>query len=80
MTLTVPADHASPLRWEAFAEDLRQIMINHRDIGHERFYLTEEQASRLNKYQEANILFISCLRLAYVSDRDGIENSLLLPP
>ncbi len=31
-------------------------------------------------YLEANILLTKCLKLAYVSDRTEIENSLLLPP
>jgi len=65
--------------WAVFAEDLRKIMQTHRNIGHE-WNFTTEQLKLLRRYFEANQLLVECLNLAVVSDRAGIENSLLLPP
>ena len=40
----------------------------------------DNQAFLFLDYLDTNTLFTDCLRLAYVSDRIKIENSLLLPP
>ena len=40
-------------------------------------YITEEQLEKLERYFKANLLLVNCLNLAVVSDREGIENSLL---
>jgi hypothetical protein len=53
--------------------------LSYTDIEQE-WGLTVEQIIQLQLYLEANKLLIDCLRLAYVSDRAEIENSLLLPP
>lgn len=52
---------------------------HHKSIS-TQWNLTDEQNGQFRHYLEANILLVDCLKLAYVSDRDGIENNLLLPP
>ncbi|EDN67911.1 hypothetical protein BGP_3358 [Beggiatoa sp. PS] len=47
-----------------------------RDIGHE-WHFTKEQTKKLERYFKANLFLLDCLNLAVVSDREGIENSLL---
>ena len=66
-------------RWEECANNLRQVMITHRNIGH-RWNLNRQQVSKVNNYLKANNLLVECLNLAYVSDRQGILERLLLPP
>ncbi|MBI1877712.1 MAG: NACHT domain-containing protein [Chloroflexi bacterium] len=77
--LTIPNKNSSALEWQIFTRDLRAIMTSQRDIGH-FWNLTGAQSTRAYQYQKANLLLLNCLRLAYVSDRAGIENSLWLPP
>jgi hypothetical protein len=75
--LTVPDEDASyETRW-AFVAQLRAIMIEHRDIGHDWDWgFTEEPAD----YFGAVELLIECLDVAYVTNRAAIEDLLLLPP
>ena len=54
-------------------------MIAHRNIGHE-WTFTWKRRVQLANYFQANRLLGECLNLAYVSDREGIEEGLLLPP
>lgn len=77
--LAIPSDDSSSEKWNIFTNDLQKIMIDHRNIGH-GWNLTEKQIVCLQQYNRANILLMDCLKLAYVSDRTEIENSLLLPP
>ncbi len=77
--LTVPAETASEADWQRFCQALQDLMQTHRDIGHE-WHLSAEQIKRLNTYLQANLMLVECLNLAYVSDREAIENKLLLPP
>ena len=79
VALQVPSGGASTEIWQAFADELRSIMITHRNIGHE-WNFTQKQIKRLIDYFQANRLLVECLNLAYVSDRAAIEDSLLLPP
>ena len=62
-----------------FNEDLQEIMFTHRDLGHD-WKLTKAQINQMTRYFEANLLLAECLKLAYVSDRQAIEDSLLLLP
>jgi hypothetical protein len=78
-TLAAPGPDDSLEAWQVFAEKLRGIMIAHRNIGHE-WEFTREQLMQLTNYFQANRLLVGCLNLAYGSDREGIEESLLLPP
>jgi hypothetical protein len=53
-------------------------MIEHRDIGHD-WNFTEEQSQTLNRYLYATHLLVECLDVAYVTDREAIEDRLLRP-
>jgi len=75
-SLAVPDSQSE---WEVFTEELRSIMQRERNIGHE-WNLTKKQVETLETYLRANILMVDCLKLAAVSDRKAIENSVLLPP
>ena len=64
-----------------WTEDLRQVMMIHRDIGH-NWQFTDEQKKLLQQYCDANLLIIRCLNSdCYVSRpvRQPIEDTLLLP-
>ena len=64
-----------------WAEDLRQVMITHRDIGHD-WQFTHKQKILLQQYDDANLLLVQCLNSdCYVSRpvRQAIEDTLLLP-
>lgn len=70
-----------PQNGEAWTEDLRQIMIQHRNIGHD-WKLTAQQKEILQKYSDANGLLTECLKSeVYVNPeaRDEIENTMFLP-
>jgi predicted NACHT family NTPase len=65
----------------AWRAQLRAVMIEHRNIGHD-WQLSEAQTQRLQQYYEANQLLIACLNSdCYVSRavREEIEDTLLLP-
>lgn len=65
----------------AWAGQLRAVMIEHRNIGHDWQFSTS-QKEQLQQYYEANKLLIDCLNSeSYVSRevRQEIEDSLLLP-
>jgi len=74
--LTVPNENDRQSAWQPFATSLREIMQKHRDIGNE-WNLTEAQLGCLERYFKANLLLVECLKLAVVSNREGIEGSLL---
>ena len=62
-------------------EQLRAIMIEHRNVGHD-WHFTEYQKELLKKYYGANKLLVECLNSdCYVSRdvRKQIEDTLLLP-
>jgi hypothetical protein len=64
-----------------WTEDLRQIIITYRDIGHD-WQFTDEQKQLLQQYYDANLLLVECLNSdCYVSRpvRQAIEDTLLLP-
>jgi predicted NACHT family NTPase len=64
-----------------WTEDLRQIMIKYRNIGHD-WQFTDEQKAKLQKYYDANLLLANCLNSeCYVSRevREEIEATMLLP-
>jgi predicted NACHT family NTPase len=67
---------------QKWTENLRQIMIAHRNIGHD-WQFTDAQKSLLRQYYEANLLLVECLNsdAPYVSRsvREEIEATLLLP-
>ncbi|PZV28271.1 MAG: signal transduction protein [Snowella sp.] len=66
---------------KAWAEQLRQIMITHRNIGHD-WQFNWQQKDLLEQYHTANILLMECLGREAVIDRGvraEIENTLFLP-
>lgn len=66
---------------QVWTEQLRDIMIEHRNIGHD-WQFSNEQKELLQQYYDANKLLIDCLNSdCYVSleVRQQIEDTLLLP-
>jgi predicted NACHT family NTPase len=67
---------------EAWKQQLRWLMIEHRNIGHD-WQFTEAQKQKLQQYYDANKLLVDCLKQKQckVSPevRQAIEDSLLLP-
>jgi hypothetical protein len=64
-----------------WAEQLRAIMIEHRNIGHD-WQFTDSQIELLEQYYRANKLLVDCLNSdCYVSRdvRKQIEDTLILP-
>lgn len=78
---TCPEDTDSEIKWEDWANNLRQKAINHRNIG-QTWNLTPHQLEHLRQYCNANRLLVECLESdCYVRQpvRQAIEQSLLLP-
>lgn len=66
---------------QAWAEQLRAVMIEHRNIGHD-WQFSDSQKQLLQQYYNANQLLVDCLNSeCYVSRdvRQQIEDTLLLP-
>ena len=66
---------------QAWTEQLRAVMIEHRNIGHD-LQFSDEQKQLLQQYYDANKLLVDCLNSdCYVSRevRQEIEETLLLP-
>jgi predicted NACHT family NTPase len=66
---------------QAWTEELRAVMIKHRNIGHD-WQFSEQQKELLEQYFNANLLLVDCLNSdSNVSStvRSHIEETLLLP-
>lgn len=66
---------------ESWIKNLRQVMIDHRNIGHD-WQFTPAQTEKLQQYFEANQLVVDCLNSdCYVTKamRQEILSTLLLP-
>lgn len=66
---------------KAWTEQLRAVMIKHRNIGHD-WQFSKEQRELLKQYYHANKLLIDCLNNASnvtPAVRSHIEETLLLP-
>ncbi|NER94874.1 MAG: NACHT domain-containing NTPase [Symploca sp. SIO1B1] len=66
---------------KAWIEQLRSVIIEHRNIGHD-WQFNEQQQKLFNQYYNANQLLVDCLNSdCYVSQevRQEIEDTLLLP-
>jgi hypothetical protein len=64
-----------------WTEDLKQVMIKYRNIGHD-WQFTTEQEQKLQQYYDANLLLAQCLKSeCYLSRevREEIEETMLLP-
>jgi len=67
--------------WTQWREDLRQVIITHRNIGH-NWQFTDDQKQLLQQYYDASFLLVQCLNSdCRVSRhvRESIEETLLLP-
>jgi len=84
--LPAPEDEEAYKQWwqensSAWSEQLRTIMIKHRNIGH-NWQFTDTQQKLLKQYYDANKLLVDCINSdCYVSRevRQEIEDTLLLP-
>ncbi|HEY9692838.1 MAG TPA: NACHT domain-containing NTPase [Oculatellaceae cyanobacterium] len=68
-------------RGQAWTEELRAVMIKHRNIGHDWQFSTEQKAM-LQQYYDANKLLADCLNSSFdvsADTRKEIEETLLLP-
>ncbi|WP_242032152.1 NACHT domain-containing protein [Microcoleus sp. FACHB-672] len=66
---------------QAWTEQLRAVMIKHRNIGHD-WHFNEQQKELLEQYYEANMLLVDCLNSdceVSCEVRQKIEDTLLLP-
>lgn len=66
---------------QAWTEQLRAVMIQYRDIGHD-WQFSDEQKKVLKQYYDTNLFLVECLNSdCYVSRevRSHIEDTLLLP-
>jgi hypothetical protein len=75
----VPSPYAWREQWFDFLEQLQNIMVEYRSIGCS-WTLTDEQDKTLKRYFFATQLFVECLDVVNVTDRQGIEDQLLRPP
>ena len=76
--LSVPAEHAPAGTWQIFTTNLLNILCIHFSI--EDYEFTEEEVNHISNYLLVNELLISCLRNAYVSEREQIIDALLRLP
>jgi hypothetical protein len=74
-----PAQEWTQAQWQDYEKSLRAVALKYRDIGH-KWELNDEQYERMAQYLQASQLLVDCLQVAYVTDREAIENGLLLPP
>lgn len=70
---------APPGECQTLAETLQAFMMAHPSIGRS-WQLSVEQLQRLADYLGATVLLLNCLDVTSVSDRQAIEDTLLLPP
>jgi predicted NACHT family NTPase len=66
---------------QAWVEQLRAVMIKHRNIGH-NWQFTNKQKELLRQYYDANLLLVNCLNSGCNVSREvreEIEETLLLP-
>jgi len=71
--------------WQAqgqqWLEDLRQVMVHHRNIGHD-WQFNQQQKQQLQRYYDANCFLVKLMKIkGAVSEnvQAEIEDSLLLP-
>ncbi len=75
--LSFPRKNATKKTRQDFADAVYKIFKARCRI--EDYEFTTEEFQHVNKYLEATILLHDCLKVAYVSDRAGIEDQLLQP-
>ena len=77
--LPFPAEDAPGTAWGEFARRLQTVLRQNRNLRLE-WDLSWEDYNQLDAYLRANRLLVECLQLAVVTDRQAIEDRLLLPP
>lgn len=78
-TAHIPLPEAKRQDWKKYADFLFTSLLKQRDLGSE-WNLNSKTNTKLNDYFYANELLVQCLKVAAVSDRQAVLNSLLLPP
>ncbi|MCP4345803.1 MAG: NACHT domain-containing protein [Desulfobacterales bacterium] len=76
--VSVPTEDSSKDEFRNFSKTMLNIFESHFNI--EDYKFTREQAEHVRQYYYATELIIDCLKIAYVSDRERIEDRLLRPP
>jgi 6-pyruvoyl-tetrahydropterin synthase len=69
--LKLPHRNADLKNWEAFENRLRDITIQHNDIGHQ-WSLTETNINSLRKYLVANSIILDAIPIAYIDNRKQV--------
>jgi hypothetical protein len=64
--------------WHQFDASLRELLIQHRDIGH-IWDVGEDGRHILEEYRYATGLLLDCLKLAIVTNRETVESRVYLP-
>lgn len=77
--LDIPDANSPQAAWQRLADELATLMQTHRDFRFD-WVLEREDVDRFNEYLDANELLVQCLKLASVTDREGIMERLFLPP
>ncbi len=76
--VSVPTEDGSKDEWMNFSKIMLNIFETHFNI--EDYKFTKEQAEHVRQYFYATKLLTDCLKIAYVSNKNEIEERLLLPP
>jgi hypothetical protein len=77
--LHVPGENALSVLWIKFVSQLQDIMVRHRCSGQDG-WLDGSQIDRLSSYFRASIRAHECLEVAYVSEREWLEDRILRVP
>ncbi len=72
----LPARKSKQEDWARFEKDFRALLFEHRDMGH-AWELNREQGWRVRQYLDYTQLLLDYLKVAYVSDREGILGRVL---
>jgi len=75
----IPHQDADNIKWAKFTDYLIKVIQRKHNIFKRRYFTRAEQRLLVH-YFSANSLLLDCLKLATVSDREAIKNSLFLPP
>ncbi len=92
-SLEVPVTNAKRTMWQDFSEKLELVLETYRDQWdiYQKFPIDDEEVAEWGKlsskqvellacYLEVNRLLVRCLQVAYVPNRQAIEDRILLPP
>lgn len=77
--ISFPDNNDSAEEWSLFTNNLRDILIHQRDIGHD-WSFDDQTISQLNTYFSTYVCMLDCLDLAAVSDREAIRAGMLPKP